>query len=433
MTDTTTQVIPPAHVGTIGVDFAKYYTGAKDLKDSPFYQDPAQWTGEEYVAGQDPLIKQAQGMVGGLGDYQKYLDSADAAAQQASNLIIDPVTGIAKPAPGAGATASAGQMAAYGEQAARAGQNAGASGIANAQGFANAMGNAAIAGQGAGDPYLQAAAGYVGPQAYEQFMSPYQQQVIDASMAQYNQTQAQQMSQLGSSAGNAFGGGRFGVAQGELAAQGAIGGAQLHSGLLQQGFGQANQLAAQAYQQQMGMGTQAMNQAAQNVGMYGDASSQQLSYATAEQQQAAQNQALYGTAQNQYTSQAQAQNQQLAGQLANLGGVSSTQMGLGQYGVSMLGNQINAMTQMGQMNQQHEQAKLNALAQQRKGTAMAGTSAMEGMANFMGAAYGNPAYTSVVSTPNPSSTQTALGAGMGLLGLIGGASSPYQANQYGQG
>ena len=141
-----------------------------------------------------------------------------------------------------------------------------------------------------------------------------------------------------------------------------------------------------------------------------DSAAQQLNQATANQTQAAQNQALYGTAQNQQTAQATAQQAQLTDQLSGLGGITATQQGLGQYDVSMLGNQINAMTQMGQISQQHAQTLKDALARQKKGTAMAGTSAMEAMSNFMAAAYGNPAYTSTEPTPDPSSTQTALGA-----------------------
>ena len=48
------------------------------------------------------------------------------------------------------------------------------------------------AGLGAFEPYLQTAAGYTGPQAYEQFMSPYQQQVIDATMTSFDKQAAMQ-------------------------------------------------------------------------------------------------------------------------------------------------------------------------------------------------------------------------------------------------
>ena len=82
-------------------------------------------------------------------------------------------------------------------------------------------------------------------------MSPYQQQVIDATMSQLDRDLQQQQAQLGASAGSAFGGGRFGVAQGELAAQGALNKALTTAQLQQQGFGLANQLAAQAAQQQL--------------------------------------------------------------------------------------------------------------------------------------------------------------------------------------
>ena len=102
-----------------------------------------------------------------------------------------------------------------------AGQNAGAQQLANAQQQADLMSQAAAAGQGAGDADFAAARGFTGPQGYESFMSPYQQEVIDSTMADYQQELARQQSQLGLGAGNAFGGSRFGVAQGELGAQGA--------------------------------------------------------------------------------------------------------------------------------------------------------------------------------------------------------------------
>ena len=85
MATQTTQVIPPAHVGQIGIDFAQSFLGTQGLDESPFYVDPASWTGQDFVAAQDPLITQAQGMVGGLDEetilkvhdnfcYKKYPD-----------------------------------------------------------------------------------------------------------------------------------------------------------------------------------------------------------------------------------------------------------------------------------------------------------------------------------------------------------------------
>ena len=69
------------------------------------------------------------------------------------------------------------------QAAATAGQGAGQAGITAAQQIANQMQAAAAAGQGAGDQFLQAAQGFTGPGAYQQFMSPYQQEVIDATQA----------------------------------------------------------------------------------------------------------------------------------------------------------------------------------------------------------------------------------------------------------
>ena len=47
-------------------------------------------------------------------------------------------------------------------------------------------------GIGAYEDYLTAAAPYSGPDAYKQFMAPYQQQVIDATMSSFDKQAAQQ-------------------------------------------------------------------------------------------------------------------------------------------------------------------------------------------------------------------------------------------------
>ena len=127
-----------------------------------------------------------------------------------------------------------------------------------------------IATQGIGgyQPYLQAAAASTGPQAYQQFMSPYQQDVIDATLGEYD-IQAQKG--LGSIAqqaiaSGAFGGAREGVAQAEYQSASDRNRAALQAQLLQQGFGQAQQLAAQQYQQQLGLGSAQQGFLGQDVG-----------------------------------------------------------------------------------------------------------------------------------------------------------------------
>ena len=71
----------------------------------------------------------------------------------------------------------------------------------------------ATQGVGSYQPFLQAAQGATGPQAYQQFMSPYQSQVMEASLAEFDRNAAMQ----------------------------------------QQGFGQAQQAAQQQFQNQQGL------------------------------------------------------------------------------------------------------------------------------------------------------------------------------------
>ena len=94
-----------------------------------------------------------------------------------------------------------------------------------------------------------------GPQAFQQFMSPYQQQVIDTSLAEFDrQAQAQQQTIRDQAvASGAFGGGREGVALAEYGAASDRNRAALQAGLLQQGFGQAQAAAQQNFANQMGI------------------------------------------------------------------------------------------------------------------------------------------------------------------------------------
>jgi len=111
------------------------------------------------------------------------------------------------------------------------------------------------AGLGAFEPYLQKAEGYTGPEAYQQFMSPYQQQVIDATMTSFDKQAAMQrrgISDRALSAG-AYGGARHGIAGSEYDAASDMNRALLQSQMLQQGFGQGQAGAAQAFGQQQGL------------------------------------------------------------------------------------------------------------------------------------------------------------------------------------
>ncbi len=113
----------------------------------------------------------------------------------------------------------------------------------------------ATQGVGSYQPFLQAAQGATGPQAYQQFMSPYQSQVMETSLAEFDRNAQIQQQGLRDQAvaSGAFGGGREGVVQSEYMRGSDMNRAQLQAGLLQQGFGQAQQAAQQQFQNQMGL------------------------------------------------------------------------------------------------------------------------------------------------------------------------------------
>ena len=113
----------------------------------------------------------------------------------------------------------------------------------------------ATSGVGSFQPFLQQAQAATGPQAFQQFMSPYQQQVIDTTLQEFDrraQSQEQRIRDQAVASG-AFGGGREGVALAEYGAASDRDRAALQAQLLQQGFGQAQQAAQQNFANQMGL------------------------------------------------------------------------------------------------------------------------------------------------------------------------------------
>jgi hypothetical protein len=104
-------------------------------------------------------------------------------------------------------------------------------------------------GLGSYAPYLQAAGAATGPTAYQAYMSPYQQDVIGTTLAEYD-IQAQKGAQgipAAAIAAGAFGGGREGVQRAEYQSASDRNRAALQAQLLQQGFGQAQQLAQPSF------------------------------------------------------------------------------------------------------------------------------------------------------------------------------------------
>ena len=107
----------------------------------------------------------------------------------------------------------------------------------------------------------------VGPDAYKPFMSPYQQEVIDATLSEFDKQQAITQTGLRDAAidRGAFGGARSGIMEAQFLNQGAIDRAALQANLLQQGFQQAQAAAANdlAARQGLGQYQQALGQADQ--------------------------------------------------------------------------------------------------------------------------------------------------------------------------
>jgi hypothetical protein len=152
-------------------------------------------------------------------------------------------------------------------------------------------------GQGTGiagyQPFLNQAQQYSGPQAYQQFMSPYQQDVINTTLGQYDiqaqkglQPLAAQAIQMG-----AFGGGREGIQRAEYQNQSDLNRAMLQAQLLNQGFGQAQQAAGQAFTQQQGLASLQPSLAQSSIQQLGGIGTTNLAYQQAildAQRQAAQ-------------------------------------------------------------------------------------------------------------------------------------------------
>ena len=199
-------------------------------------------------------------------------------------------------------------------------------------------------------------------------MSPYQQQVIDTTLADFDKQAAMRQQGISDRAVElgGFGGGREGVMLSEYQTQSDKNRAALQAQLLQQGFGQGAALRQQDYTNQLGLaGAQA------------------------------------GLAQGQM-------------------GLGAYQQGLARLAPQLAGGDIGTLSQIGDIQQRQEQNVLDAQAKgyqmmaqepyQRLGTYGAG---IQGLAPIMGQ------YT-MQQTPDPTPLQTALGTMSVLGGIMGG-------------
>ena len=198
-------------------------------------------------------------------------------------------------------------------------------------------------------------------QGVQDFMSPYQSQVIDATLSEFDRnTQIQQQGIRDQQAAlGALGSGRAGVQLAEFGTGAARERALLQAGLLQQGFGQA----AGARQQDIA-----------NRGAF------------ASQQQ----------------------------------GLGQFQAALGQAQQGATGVDIGRLGQLGALNQAQTQAGLDA---QREAARQATFLPQEQLDRFAGQVTGimggYPGQTQTTNIPNPTPLQTALGVGTTLAGIYG--------------
>jgi len=141
----------------------------------------------------------------------------------------------------------------------------------------------ATQGVGSYSPFLQTAtgnvaagaqnyanqAGLTGPNAYQNFMSPFQQQVIDTSLADFDSSRVANRQAIQDAAVNSgnFGGGREGAMLGSYDADSTAGRASLLASLQQGAFTQANTNAQQAFQNQGQMGLNQFGLANQQFGL----------------------------------------------------------------------------------------------------------------------------------------------------------------------
>ena len=294
---TETRVLPPEFIEAAG----KVYLGDLASATGQFKTaDLSKVFGPQFTAKQDPLQAQAQQLATqGIGAYQPFLQTAQAAQQQAGRL---------------------------------AGQ---------------AETQAGLAGQ------------FVGPQAYQQFMSPYQQDVIKATLDEFDVQAAKGIPNIAAQAVGAgvLGGGREGVMRSEYQTTSDRNRAALQAQLLQQGFGQAQNAAAQAFGQQQ---------------------------ALAQQQQA----------------------------------LAQQQQSLATQAPQLFGQQISALGALGTQQQAQEQAIRSAnqqlaFAQQQQPLNLA----QQYGQGVLGLISGYPAQFQTQQTPTPSPLQTALGAGATLAGV----------------
>ena len=215
-----------------------------------------------------------------------------------------------------------------------------------------------------------AAQGSTGPMSQAQqtaFMSPYQQQVIDETLRQYDLSrgQGQQSIQDAAVASGNFGGGREGAMLGQYNADTLANRAGIRSGLLQQGF------------------QNAQNQFQQNFQNQGQLMQNQLAMANAQ------------------------------------AGVGQGQMGLSQFERANIGANVGALGQLGSLRQGFDQANLTANQQAQQTAAYEPYGRLSQYGQGLTGLSGGVASQAYQQPQQPNMRSQAIGTAMGLGGLYG--------------
>ena len=378
-------------------------------RPAPFIEELGTELGRQITAQQGiPLVAQT---VAGLGtgptqrtgetDEQfKLRQDLFTKRQDAAQMFEDRQTSI-----GALAPQVAGQDALQQRAQSIAEAQAGQTGLAGFQpflnqaqaqaGLASGLGTVSLAGLGLAGAELSQAGTTIGgvptgaPTAAQtqQFMSPYQQQVIDATLTEFDRNRAIQEQSIRDqqAALGALGSGRAGVQLAEFGTGAARERALLQAGLLQQGFGQAQALRQQDIANRFGIGQAQAGIAGQRAG--------------------------------------------IAGATQNLGqfrsGLAGQQAALGTQTAGIAGANVARLGSLGALNQAQAQAQLDA---QREAARQAAFQPQEQLDRFAGQVQGliggYPGATQSTNIPNPTPLQTALGVGSTLAGIYGAISNP---------
>ena len=456
MAVTQTQTLPAPFLESISKEYA---TGLGEIAKAPLPTAgyaPGVVGQQALQQGATTLAGQALPGQAGLGGYQPYLTGAGAAGvapgAAAQGLAAQGILGAAGTQLGAAEAGLTGLGAQYAAPAVTGLQGAqatlaGAPGVSGVQDYIGAAGTG-LAGAGTAmggvSPYITGAAGLTGTGAgtgagsIASYMSPYQTQVIDTTLAEFDRQAAMRQQGISDAAVSmgGYGGGREGVMQSEYQLGSDRNRALLEAQMQQQGYGQAQQARQADMAAQLGIGGAQQQYASGLAGLAGARSGLAGQEAQFAQGQLGLGQATGALAQQQgalaqgylapgqFEAGLQGQAAGMAGQRAGLG---QAQLGLGQYELGQAGalqgfqgTDIGRAGQVGAMDQAYAQAVDDA---KREANRMALYEPMERMgyigSGLSGLMQGMGPQYQFSQQPNASPLATALGIGSTLGGIYG--------------